>query len=97
MFGKKKKSNSKDGCKCTTKSETKSQEKSCHNTKASDMTKLVDELSFYTKIDTNNIGNKYLTPNKKTKIVIKNKKIYIDAITTNIFSIVISCHIVFSL
>lgn len=38
MFGKKKKSDSKDGCKCTTNSETKSQEKSCHNTKASDMT-----------------------------------------------------------
>ena len=38
MFGKKKKSDSKDGCKCTTKSETQSQEKSCHNTKASDMT-----------------------------------------------------------
>lgn len=28
----------------------------------------------------NNIGNKYLTPNKKTKIVIKNKKIYVEAI-----------------
>lgn len=29
------------------------------------------------KLCNNNIGNKYLTPNKKTKIVIKNKKIYI--------------------
>ena len=38
MFGKKKKNNSKDDCKCTTKSETKSVEKGCHNTKASDMT-----------------------------------------------------------
>lgn len=32
------------------------------------------------KLCNNNIGNKYLTPNKKTKIVIKNKKIYIEAI-----------------
>ena len=30
------------------------------------------------KLCNNNIGNKYLTPNKKTKIVIKNKKIYIE-------------------
>lgn len=29
------------------------------------------------KLCNNNIGNKYLTPNKKTKIVIKNKKIFI--------------------
>ncbi|MBQ7411084.1 MAG: tRNA lysidine(34) synthetase TilS [Clostridia bacterium] len=29
------------------------------------------------KLCNNNIGNKFLTPNKKTKIVIKNKKIYI--------------------
>jgi len=28
----------------------------------------------------NNVGNKYLTPNKKTKIAIKNKKIYISLI-----------------
>ena len=32
------------------------------------------------KLCNNNIGNKYLTPNKKTKIVIKNKKIYVEAI-----------------
>lgn len=32
------------------------------------------------KLCNNNIGNKYLTPNKKTKIVIKNKKIYIEAL-----------------
>lgn len=32
------------------------------------------------KLCNNNIGNKYLTPNKKTKIVIKNKKIYFEAI-----------------
>ena len=32
------------------------------------------------KLCNNNIGNKFLTPNKKTKIVIKNKKIYIFAI-----------------
>lgn len=32
------------------------------------------------KLCNNNIGNKYLTPNKKTKIVIKNKKIYLEAI-----------------
>jgi tRNA(Ile)-lysidine synthase len=31
------------------------------------------------KLCNNNIGNKFLTPNKKTKIVIKNKKIYIIA------------------
>lgn len=30
------------------------------------------------KLCNRNIGNKYLTPNKKTKIVIKNKKIYIE-------------------
>lgn len=30
------------------------------------------------KLCNNNIGNKFLTPNKKTKIVIKNKKIYIQ-------------------
>ena len=29
------------------------------------------------KLCNNNIGNKYLTPNKKTKIVIENKKIKI--------------------
>ena len=29
------------------------------------------------KLCNNNIGNKFLTPNKKNKIVIKNKKIYI--------------------
>ena len=29
------------------------------------------------KLCNNNVGNKFLTPNKKTKIVIKNKKIYI--------------------
>ena len=33
-----------------------------------------------TKLCNNNIGNKFLTPNKKTKIVIKNKKIYIRRI-----------------
>jgi tRNA(Ile)-lysidine synthase len=32
------------------------------------------------KLCNNNIGNKYLTPNKKTKIVIKNKKIIIEAL-----------------
>lgn len=32
------------------------------------------------KLCNNNIGNKYLTPNKNTKVVIKNKKIYISAI-----------------
>ena len=32
------------------------------------------------KLCSNNIGNKYLTPNKKTKIVIKNKKIYIMSV-----------------
>ena len=32
------------------------------------------------KLCNNNIGNKYLTPNKKTKIVIKNKKIYIETV-----------------
>lgn len=32
------------------------------------------------KLCNNNIGNKFLTPNKKTKIVIKNKKIYISSI-----------------
>ena len=32
------------------------------------------------KLCNNNIGNKYLTPNKKTKIVIKNKKIIIERI-----------------
>ena len=32
------------------------------------------------KLCNKNIGNKYLTPNKKTKIVIKNKKIYIELI-----------------
>jgi tRNA(Ile)-lysidine synthase len=31
------------------------------------------------KLCNNNIGNKFLTPNKKTKIVIENKKIYIIA------------------
>lgn len=30
------------------------------------------------KLCNNNIGNKFLTPNKKTKIVIKNKKIYVE-------------------
>ena len=29
------------------------------------------------KLCNNNVGNKYLTPNKNTKIVIKNKKIYL--------------------
>lgn len=32
------------------------------------------------KLCNNNIGNKYLTPNKKTRIVIKNKKIYIELV-----------------
>ena len=32
------------------------------------------------KLCNNNIGNKYLTPNKNTKIVIKNKKIYIEGV-----------------
>ena len=32
------------------------------------------------KLCNNNIGNKFLTPNKRTKFVIKNKKIYIFAI-----------------
>lgn len=32
------------------------------------------------KLCNNNVGNKYLTPNKKTKIVIKNKKIYIEGV-----------------
>ena len=32
------------------------------------------------KLCNNNIGNKFLTPNKKTKIVIKNKKIYIMSV-----------------
>lgn len=32
------------------------------------------------KLCNNNIGNKYLTPNKKTKIVIKNKKIYLKSV-----------------
>ena len=32
------------------------------------------------KLCNNNIGNKYLTPNKKTKIVIKNKKIFIECV-----------------
>lgn len=32
------------------------------------------------KLCSNNIGNKYLTPNKNTKIVIKNKKIYIMSV-----------------
>ena len=32
------------------------------------------------KLCNNNIGNKYLTPNKNTKIVIKNKKIYIMSV-----------------
>ena len=32
------------------------------------------------KLAEKNIGNKYLTPNKKTKIVIKNKKIYIMSV-----------------
>lgn len=32
------------------------------------------------KLCNNNIGNKYLTPNKKTKIVIKNKKIYVMSV-----------------
>ena len=31
------------------------------------------------KLCNNNIGNKFLTPNKKIKIVIKNKKIYIES------------------
>ena len=30
------------------------------------------------KLCNNNIGNKFLTPNKRTKIVIKNKKIYVE-------------------
>ena len=33
------------------------------------------------KLCNQNIGNKYLTPNKKTKIVIKNKKIYVESLT----------------
>ena len=32
------------------------------------------------KLCNNNIGNKFLTPNKKTKIVIKNKKINIMSV-----------------
>lgn len=32
------------------------------------------------KLCNNNIGNKFLTPNKKTKIVIKNKKIYVMSV-----------------
>ena len=32
------------------------------------------------KLCNNNVGNKFLTPNKKTKTVIKNKKIYIEVI-----------------
>ena len=32
------------------------------------------------KLCNNNIGNKYLTPNKNTKIVIKNKKIYLKSV-----------------
>lgn len=32
------------------------------------------------KLCNNNIGNKYLTPNKRTKIVIKNKKIYLESV-----------------
>ena len=32
------------------------------------------------KLCHNNIGNKYLTPNKNTKIVIKNKQIYIMSV-----------------
>ena len=32
------------------------------------------------KLCNNNIGNKYLTPNKRTKIVIKNKKIYVMSV-----------------
>lgn len=32
------------------------------------------------KLCNNNIGNKFLTPNKKTKIVIKNKKIHIEGV-----------------
>lgn len=32
------------------------------------------------KLCNNNIGNKFLTPNKRTKIVIKNKKIYIELV-----------------
>lgn len=32
------------------------------------------------KLCSNNVGNKYLTPNKNTKIVIKNKKIYIMSV-----------------
>lgn len=32
------------------------------------------------KMCNNNIGNKFMTPNKNTKIVIKNKKIYVEAV-----------------
>ncbi len=32
------------------------------------------------KLCNNNIGNKFLTPNKKTKVVIKNKKIYVMSV-----------------
>ncbi len=32
------------------------------------------------KLCNNNVGNKFLTPNKNTKIVIKNKKIYIETV-----------------
>lgn len=32
------------------------------------------------KLCNNNVGNKYLTPNKRTKIVIKNKKIYLESV-----------------
>ena len=38
MFGKKKKTTTKDDCKCTTKSEANEAIKNFHNTKASDMT-----------------------------------------------------------
>ena len=38
MFGIRKRTSTKDTCKCTTKNETQTQEKRCHNTKASDMT-----------------------------------------------------------
>lgn len=45
-------------------------------TKGIEMVHIEDIIKLCNK----NIGNKYLTPNKKTKIVIKNKKIYIEAI-----------------
>jgi hypothetical protein len=36
------------------------------------------------KLCNRNIGNKYLTPNKNLKIVIKNKQIHISSINTSI-------------